>query len=80
MKQQFSTGRKRSWILNLKNKPSANDVLIIGYNELSIENAVDYDDRFSFLCRLRSIAAHRDHFVRHLSVCLSVRPSVTLSW
>ena len=25
----------------------------------------------SFLCRLRSIAAHRDHFVRHLSVCPS---------
>ena len=25
-----------------------------------------------FLCRLRSIAAHRNHFVRHLSVCLSV--------
>ena len=24
-----------------------------------------------FLCRLRSIAAHRDHFVRQLSVCLS---------
>ena len=23
-----------------------------------------------FLCRLGSIAAHRDHFVRHLSVCL----------
>ena len=30
---------------------------------------------FAFLCRLRSIAAHRDHFVRHLSVC----PSVCLS-
>ena len=28
------------------------------------------------LCRLRSIAAHRDHFVRRLSVRLSVRPSV----
>ena len=28
----------------------------------------------SFLCRLRSIAAHRDHFVRRLSV----RPSVCL--
>ena len=25
----------------------------------------------SFLCRLRSIAAHRDHFVRRLSVRLS---------
>ena len=25
----------------------------------------------AFLCRLRSIAAHRDHFVRRLSVCLS---------
>ena len=25
----------------------------------------------SFLCRLRSIAAHRDHFVQRLSVCLS---------
>ena len=30
----------------------------------------------AFLCRLRSIAAHRDHFVRRLSVCLVV----TLSW
>ena len=30
------------------------------------------------LCRLRSIATHRDHFVRRLSVRLSVRPSVTL--
>ena len=32
-----------------------------------------------FLCCLRSIAAHRDHFVRRLSVCsvcLSVRLSV----
>ena len=27
------------------------------------------------LCRLRSIAAHRDHFVRRLSVCPSVRLS-----
>ena len=26
----------------------------------------------SFLCRLRSIATHRDHFVRRPSVCLSV--------
>ena len=32
------------------------------------------------LCRLRSIAAHRDHFVRHLSVRLCVCPVVTLSW
>ena len=31
-----------------------------------------------FLCRLRSIATHRDHFVRRLSVRLSVCPSVTL--
>ena len=33
-----------------------------------------------FLCRLRSIATHRDHFVRRLSVCLSVRlcPSVSV--
>ena len=33
------------------------------------------------LCGLRSIAAHRDHFVRlpvRLSVCLSVCPSVRL--
>ena len=29
-----------------------------------------------FLCRLRSIATHRDHFVRRLSVYLSVSPSV----
>ena len=28
--------------------------------------------RTNFLCRLRSIAAHRDHFVRRLSVCPSV--------
>ena len=28
------------------------------------------------LCLLRSIGAHRDHFVRHLSVSLSVCPSV----
>ena len=32
-----------------------------------------------FLCRLQSIATHRDHFVRLLSVRLSVRPSVCLS-
>ena len=34
------------------------------------------------LCRLRSIAAHRDHFVQRLSVCLSVCvcPVVILSW
>ena len=24
-----------------------------------------------FLCRLRSIAAHRDHFVRRLSLCVA---------
>ena len=29
-----------------------------------------------FLCRLRSIAAHRDHFIQRLCVC----PVVTLSW
>ena len=32
-----------------------------------------------FLCRLRSIVTHRDHFVRRLSVRLSVCPSVTLA-
>ena len=36
------------------------------------------------LCHLRSLAAHRDHFVRRLSVCLSiclsVCPVVSLSW
>ena len=32
-----------------------------------------------FLCRLRSIATHRDHFVRRLSVRLSVCLSVRLS-
>ena len=31
-------------------------------------------------CRLWSIAAHRDHFVRHLSVNPSVSPVVTLFW
>ena len=30
---------------------------------------------YKFLCRLRSIATHRDHFVRRLSVRLSVRLS-----
>ena len=30
----------------------------------------------AFLCHLRSIATHRDHFVRRLSVRLSVLPSV----
>ena len=30
----------------------------------------------TLLCRLRSIAAHRDHFVRRLSVCACVRLSV----
>ena len=34
----------------------------------------------SLLCRLRSIAAHRNHFVRRPSVCLSVCQEVTLSW
>ena len=32
-----------------------------------------------FFCRLRSIATHRDHFVRRLSVRPSVCPSVTLA-
>ena len=38
--------------------------------------------RGHFLCRLQSIAAHRDHFVRRLSVrlCVSVCPTITLSW
>ena len=31
-----------------------------------------YHIRMLFLCRLRSIAAHRDHFVRRLSVCACV--------
>ena len=35
---------------------------------------------FCNLCHLRSIAAHRDHFVRHLSVRVSVCSVVTLSW
>ena len=50
-----------------------------------------YDAELSvtpFLCRLQSIAAHRDHLVLRLSVRLSIRPSVclcvcavvTLSW
>ena len=35
----------------------------------------------TFLCRLRSIAAHKDHCPPsvHPSVCTSVRPSVCLS-
>ena len=32
------------------------------------------------VCRLRSIATHRDHFVRRLSVRLCVCPSVRLSY
>ena len=39
---------------------------------------VDYQD-IRFLCRLRSIATHRDHFFRRLSVCPSVCLSVRLS-
>ena len=35
--------------------------------------------KYQFLCRLRSIATHMDHFVRRPSVCPSVRPSVCLS-
>ena len=35
--------------------------------------------QFLFLCRLRSIATHRDHFVGRLSVHLSVCPCVCLS-
>ena len=31
-----------------------------------------YITELTFLCRLRSIAAHRDHFVRRLSVCACV--------
>ena len=34
---------------------------------------------FFLLCRLWSIAAHRDHFLRCLSVCLSVHPSMCMS-
>ena len=33
---------------------------------------------YFLLCRMWSIATHRDHFVRRPSVCLSARPSVTL--
>ena len=32
-----------------------------------------------FLCRLQSIATHRDHFVRRPSACLSVSLTVRLS-
>ena len=35
-----------------------------------------YCHSYQFLCRLRSIAARRDHFVQRLSVCQSVRLSV----
>ena len=34
-------------------------------------------DVSNFLCHLWSIAAHRDHFVQHLSVCLSVSHTFT---
>ena len=36
--------------------------------------------RTRFLCRLRSIVTHRDHFVRRPSVCLSVRLSHSQSY
>ena len=38
------------------------------------------DTVVTFLCRLQSIAAHRDHFVRRLSLRPSVCLVVTLSW
>ena len=37
------------------------------------------NDVITFLCRLRSIAAHRDHFVWRLSVSMSVHLSLCLS-
>ena len=43
--------------------------------ESRIRLSVDSDIGGTFLCCLRSIVTHRDHFVR-LSVCLSVRPPV----
>ena len=55
---------------------------------LERHNHLSIDTGTTFLCRLRSIATHKDHFVRRLSVCLSVclsvflsvRPSVCLSF
>ena len=39
------------------------------------QSGITFYINWSFLCRLRSIVTHRDHFVRRPSVC----PSVTLS-
>ena len=49
---------------------------------LSICVSVCLSIRHTLLCLLRSIATLRDHFVQHLTVCLSVCvcPVVTLSW
>ena len=40
---------------------------------------VYFPEHTTFLCRLRSIAAHRDHFVWRVSVRPSVRLSLHLS-
>ena len=35
------------------------------------ETNIWYANKIQFLCCMRRIATHRDHFVRRLSVCLS---------
>ena len=54
------------WSSGLVNKISA-------FQSEDHEFESHYGQKFSFLCRLRSIAAHRDHFVWGLSVCASVQ-------
>ena len=54
-------------------------LLIMNLNAINQTWALVYKNT-PFLCRLRGIAAHRDHFVRRLSVRLCVCPVVTLSW
>ena len=69
-----------NWVLNENFTTAYNSILLkkmstsaplVAY-KISITH---YQGSALFLCRLRSIGAHRDHFVRRLSV----RPSVCLS-
>ena len=49
---------------------------VLKEKSLSIDEALQQSAEVGFLCPLRSIAAHRNHFVRHLSVRLCVCASV----
>ena len=72
-----------AWMLDIFRIVSSEDV---GKDEASVQSLLKkhkvgtwnlsvkcwYSYKSDFLCRLRSIAAHRDHFVRRLSVCVCV--------